>query len=692
MKKTKSFFMWSIVGLMGTTMFTACSSGNDVEDSPSNVVYDQNGKEGVKPEFVISLPRNVVGSTRQENDITQSSGTSEQFRGIDNIHLIPFSAEPTSSSTKLADIIRLSSINALEKPGSVNYKVYADQFVPLGTKNFLFYGKAVDGSVDNNITSMSDKFKYGSLKYTGLTETEFTNAGSVNFSLEQINTNMDQQQNNAVGRAIIQFMSRLANVTVAGVEAPHNAWSTTTHTVLASLYKNYIGTTVCSSNCLAIILNKIYFGLEHVASADPARPLANRIRDMITEACVTGYEPIANTPMSLKSDYTGYPENIGLPEGAARCRWNSSGLQANIFVDMTANYTQNFKVKPTDYCYPAALWYYISTPVKASNSIESPNYGNETSWNNVISSVYQTASDEVATSTRSVALVKPVQYAVGRIETRIKMGAGTFYDGNGNEVDYGTGYTLKGLIIGGQNSVNYAFESTGNENFCIYDRVMAASNITASPGTTTASPNQTLALETKSNQTINAALELINNGQAFKGFDGIIPAGGVFYLTVVLNPTTASNYAAGTLDKIVMKDHVTKLTVTILNGTTTPDRDGNGIPDVYIIDPETNTPIGVDTDGDGNPDPYDIDGDGNPDTFITDPTHGGPGWDTDGDGEVDVPVLPDPITGKYPPSPNVPEGLGNATNGIPDLSSPGIELGTSVNLEWEEGLILNPNI
>jgi hypothetical protein len=66
--------------------------------------------------------------------------------------------------------------------------------------------------------------------------------------------------------------------------------------------------------------------------------------------------------------------------------------------------------------------------------------------------------------------------------------------------------------------------------------------------------------------------------------------------------------------------------------------------------------------------------------------------DIDGDGEVDVPVLPDPITGKYPPSPNVPEGLGNATNGIPDLSSPGIELGTSVNLEWEEGLILNPNI
>ena len=100
----------------------------------------------------------------------------------------------------------------------------------------------------------------------------------------------------------------------------------------------------------------------------------------------------------------------------------------------------------------------------------------------------------------------------------------------------------------------------------------------------------------------------------------------------------------------------------------------------------------MDADGDGQPDPYDIDNDGTPDTFITDPTHGGPGWDTDGDGEVDIPVLPNPITGEYPSSPTIPDGLGNATNGVPDLSSPGIELGTSVNLEWEEGLILRPSI
>ena len=514
----------------------------------------------------------------------------------------------------------------------------------------------------------------------------------MNFSLEQINTSLEQQQDNAVGRAIIQLMSQLANVTVNG-DAPENAWSTTTHPVLAALYKNFIGTTVYSSNALALILDKIYFGLDHVESTDPARPLANEIRRLIEKACVSGYEPVANTPVELTSDYSGYPANIGLPDGAARCRWNATGLQANMFVDMTANYTLGFKVKPTDYCYPAALWYHVSTPIRTSAKKESGNYSDQTSWDNVINTVYSETNDEVLTGTQSVALVEPVQYAVGRLDTKIQMeSGGTIYDGDGQAVDFGDGYTLKGLLLGGQNSVNYAFESTGNENFCIYDRVMSASNLTFKPGAPTTTPNYTLALETKTNQKIFAALELVNNGQAFKGADGTIPAGGIFYMTVSLDPTTAGNYDANNLNKIIMKDHKTKLTVNIKKGSQTPDRNGDGVPDVYIFDPTTGLPTGVDADGDGVADPYDIDNDGTPDTFITDPAHGGPGWDTDGDGEVDIPVLPNPLTGKYPQSPTVPDGLGNATNGVPDLSSPGIELGTSVNLEWEEGLELTPSI
>lgn len=678
MKKCFSIVLNSVLALMGMAGLTACSSSSDSWEDNPNVIIDGDGTAGIKSEFVISIPQTVVG-TRMGSAETQSAGTPEQFRGMDNITLIPYDNAPTGTTAKFADVMGLTSIQALNKPGSLNYRVFADQFVPIGTKHFLFYGKAID-----NATTMDAKFKYGVLRPTGLTAEAFSTPSGVTFNLEQINTSAEEQANNSVGRNVVQLMTSLANTTTEGT-APHNAWRTATHIVLARLYKNFVGATVSSSNNLATMLTMIYVGLDRLPATDSEYALAKEIQRRIMTACTV--TPIEGVPASLKDDYAGYPGNIGLPDGAARVRWDAD---ASAFIDITANYNQGLKANITDYVYPASLWYYVSTPLKASNSVESVNYDSQTTWDNVINNVYSGANDVVGPTTLSVALTEPVQYAVGRIESKIEMGTGTFYDGNGQEVVTGNGYKLKGLLIGGQKPVTFDFSQKDGVERIIYDRAVVE-GLTAKPGTTT-SANHTLALQTKSNQVIYAALELENDGEDFMGFDGIIPAGGTFYLTTKLDPLTASNYNAATMNKIVMKDHVTKLIVTIKNGGTTADRNGDGIPDVYVFDPTTGLPIGVDQNGDGNPDPYDIDGDGNPDSFITDPDKGGPGWDTDGDGIVDIPILSDPATGKYPTTPNVPGGLGKATNGIPNLSSPGIELGTSVNLEWQEGLMLNPNI
>ena len=686
MKKSHSFALMAVGALMSLTSLTACSSSNDVDVANNpNVEYDDEGKAGVRPEFIISFPRSVVNNkTRMGSDETQSAGTVSQFRGMDHIRLIPFDVEPKSTSEKFASIMSLSSIQALKKEGSLNYKVFADQFVPVGTKYFLFYGKAIDYTAESEITAMDDKFKFGSIKASGLTDEEFSTPKSLSFGLEQICTNTDQQAGNSVGRNIVQLMTGLANITVSG-SGVHTTWSTTTNLTLSRLYRNFIGTTVSSSSSVSAILGLIYDGLQRVAETDPARPLANAIRDRILSSCST--VPIEGSPVSLNSDYAGYPGNIGLPDGAVRVRWDGTK-----FEDMLANYGGGLKgMNLTDYVYPAALWYYISTPLKASSTVESPNYDAQDSWTKVINAVYKGADAEVGGSTQSVALVNPVEYAVGRIETQIKMDDGTFYDGAGNEVVVGAGYTMKGLLFGGQNSVGYDFATKGSESWTIYDRKMAG-NIVGKKNSTSA-VNHTLALETKKDKPVYAALELVNGGEAFQGADGIIPAGGTFYLTVELDPkaSTTTGYNE-TVNKIVMKDYVTKVIVKINNGNTVADRNGDEKPDKYVIDPETGLPTGVDADGDGVEDPYDIDGDGTDDTFVTDPDKGGPGWDTDGDGIVDLPVLPDPTDGKYPEGPTIPEGLGKATNGIPNLASPGVELGTSVNLEWTPGLTLAPEI
>ena len=680
MKKNLLNVCSAAIALAGVIGLASCSSKDEV---PANVVYDNNGTAGVKPEFVISIPRTVVNGTRMSNEVTQSEGMVAQFRGMDNIRLISFAGTPTASSTKLSDILGLSAITNLSAPGTVNYKVYADQFVPVGTKNFLFYGKAIDADVDQPITTMNDKFNYGYLTVKGLTDAEFNTPNDIVFSLEQINTSVDKQQGDVVGQKVVELLNRLATANVTTAAAPNNKWSTTTNGLLKNLYKNFKAVTTSSSSSLSVILGQVYTAVQRVETTDPAYDLAAYIAAQIREAC----DNYNIQPVQLKGIYSGYPGNIGLPDGAARVRWSEVDGK---FVDITANYNLGNRAKITDYVYPAALWYYVSSPLKASTEIESTEYDNAGSWNNVISEVYKSATDEVQNNTQSVALSLPAQYGVGRLETRVKMGDGVFYDGNGEAVDVKNGFTLKGILLGGQSSVGFDFATKGDENQTIYDRNMSANNLIAKPGVTTGA-NHTLALQTKSNQVVYAALELVNGGDAFMGLDGIIPTGGTFYLTAKLDPTTADNYQNGERDKIIWQDHYTRMTVTIKNGKTTPDRNGDGTPDIYIKDPVTGVPTGVDVDGDGTPDPYDIDGDGNDDTFITDPDHGGPGWDTDGDGEVDIPVFPDK-NGDYPDQPNVPGGLGNATNGVPDLSSPGIEIGTSVNLEWQEGLVINPEI
>ena len=160
MRKIKTFALMMGIALTGTTGFTACSSSNVEEVINPNVVVDENGKAGVKPEFVISIPRTVGSSTRMDDGVTQSSGSYGQFRGLDNIRLIPFDAVPTGTSQKLAeaDVMRLSPIQSLKMTPNINYKVYADQLVPVGTSHFLFYGKAVDAAAESVISSMSDQF------------------------------------------------------------------------------------------------------------------------------------------------------------------------------------------------------------------------------------------------------------------------------------------------------------------------------------------------------------------------------------------------------------------------------------------------------------------------------------------------------------------------------------------------------
>ena len=597
MKSIKTLAFATALLLAGTAGFTACSSDNEDVLNP-NVIINEDGSKSVKSEFVVSIPRSVV--SRMSAGTTQAGNTVAQFRGIDNIKLVPFRAEPTASTEKSSSVIELSYINALQQAGSLNYKVYADQIVPVETSHFMFYGKAVDNNAEEPITTQADKFKFGTLNVAGLDE--FTTPGAVEFGLERINANKEAIANDAIGQALLEVLNNVAAA---------EGWKDATNDNLKELYEGFTKLKVCGSDYVAVVLSDLYFSAAHVDMDDPDYAVSLALRAAI-EAAGT---PKSKEPMALNDNLKGFPGNLGLPAGAARIKWDGGK-----FVDATvAEYGEN-QAKLTDYAYPAALWYYVSTPIKASDDIESLEYDSESRWNEVISDVYGAAGDKVTDKTQSVAMVYPAQYAVGRLELTVKLGEDgmdKFYDSKGLEMDVTKGFTLKGVLIGGQCGVSYDFTTKGNENLTIYDPTVAANTVVKTTATTTA--NHTLALETKTDQAVNIALELVNNGPAFHGKNGgVIPTGTTFYLAAHLDPTKGVGYEPGTLDKVFIQDHVTKVTVTIKNGKKKEN-------------PE-------------DPDPED------------------------------------------------PDGPGPAEPNVPDLSSPSIELGTSVDLNWQDGLIFGSHI
>lgn len=173
-----------------------------------------------------------------------------------------------------------------------------------------------------------------------------------------------------------------------------------------------------------------------------------------------------------------------------------------------------------------------------------------------------------------------INYGVANLATTVKCGAASLADNKKLSVTdpsefTGTvtvptaGFPVTGLLIGGQpTKVGFNFQPTSDAEYVqtIYDNNLTG--IKAINGDPTAT-NYTIVLpndkgRTATDQnTVNVAIELTNNsGVAFRGFDGIIPAGGKFYLVGKLEPKTKELTG---VDKpaVFMSDYKTTLNLTI---------------------------------------------------------------------------------------------------------------------------------
>lgn len=494
--------------LLASAGLASCSSDDTFSGSKG-----QSG-EPVKTQFAISVP---VGKSGRLSEAIVQGQSPAQFRGMDNIQLIPFTTAPAAGGTGQTPIA-LGSILDNELEAGTNAKVYYEVQINQDVNHFLFYGEAYSATPN----AKTD----GALKAT-IGES----VDGIKFELQSIAPDAENNSEVATLEAALNQ--------VAGATGGTTAWKDATSD-LKKYYEALISLKAGSATSVKLALADLKAGVEK-ATATGEEGLKTAISKAIEAA------------LASIADCT-YPQNVGLPDGAAQVKWTGAAFDY-------INYSNVGSLAYTsmaNFVYPASLYYTTNTAIKTSTSRLADQYG--TNWDTCLA-LYKGGGTVTAT-TQSVALVEPVKYAVGRFDVAAKFSSDNINDNVGESIAVITAedsITLDGILIGGQKNADWQFAPlASSEEYTIYDASVTSTKL----GTADIASKimaQSLALPTKAGDNVNFALELTNNtDKAFTGIDGIVPAGAKFYLVGQLVPQEGK---AG--NQVFAKAYNTKANVTI---------------------------------------------------------------------------------------------------------------------------------
>ena len=579
-KMKKNFLMFAalVVSVVISFTMTACSSSDDVLDDTEEE-YPTLG-ESIKAQFTISIPTEAKGVTRQTSDIVNAYQSIDYFRGINFIKLYPSALLPESFNGGASDKIigRNIALTHLIIPGNTtvnnyipgqqllsnsNSVLYGDVQLQIGTRTFLFYGMAIGKNKEANALlttyTPNDKFINGFLNQNHL-EDEITNVSDISFSPEPITTT---SKSNTKRTAILTYLNSIAGAT---------GWSATAATTgenagFGKLYTDFIGMKAGSSTNLQIAIKDLYFALK-----DNKDPVAIAICDKIKNDT---YVTIGDGTLVFKENIAGYPATTDfLPDGAAVLTWTGSAL------DYTVGKVSSSDMDVTSlesYVYPACLYYWgksgILTSEESKQSLFTATKDDTTErlWSDIANATNYANGNAITSTTRSVVLVSPVQYAVGRLDISVSASGETLSDKgisvNAHHVDVSK-LKLTGILIGGQKAVNWKFEpiSSSGES-TIYDNIEVSNAAAGGLALQTNHDNvlnHTLVLESTGKEgtiedNVKVALEFVNNDQDFIGATGIVPKGTKFYLVGELNAgNVASTEYNKTGGKVFKQDFITR--------------------------------------------------------------------------------------------------------------------------------------
>ena len=560
MKKLSSFFLMGTVALAGLGVMSSCSSddlGNDSTTNPGET-------KAVKTQFALNIPR-ANGGTRMSGDNAQAN---KNFLGMEDIRMYSFKGEPTASSTSTATFTLANIASGISETASS--KIYSDVSVPVGTTHFLFYAHAPQGTTD------AKKFELGVLNLTN-PETDATATSGISAALVAV-----KKEDTASPAALLGILNGVAGV---------DGWATAgADTKLGKLYTQYIKAKAGSANSIRFTLQSLYNSLSGVISAadDAQKTVAENIRKEIDKSFTptTGTDGYVTLAYKEGSAYSTYPNNINLPDGAVQLTYAEDNKTFSYAISSTLG---ALTLDAAKICFPASIYYFQSSDLAATAvELDASKWPTSTTawtgtaapWLKDANSLADGWTASVLPTTRSIAMRQNINYGVANLATTVKCGAASLPDNTDLTVTdpsefSGTvavpteGFPVTGLLIGGQpTKVGFNFQPASNDAFdyTIYDKnltgIVAKNGAASAVNYTIVLPNDKGRGVADQNK-VNVAIELTNNSVvAFRGADGIIPAGGKFYLVGQLNPD-AKTIEGVTNPAVFMSDYKTTMNLTI---------------------------------------------------------------------------------------------------------------------------------
>ena len=483
MKKIKYFALMSAIALTSAVGFTACSSSDDVSDK-NPVIDSKDYGKGVTTQFALNIG-SASSVTRSTANVAQNNS---YFRGMEDIYLIPMNFEQTDAkkadlfsqsgyTTTIYHLGNIPNTSAMSELSTDVYKKIYSLTLPVGTNNFLFYGRAThEDKQSGDALPNDDEALNGKLTMTSISEGT-TKAGDISISLNAI----DATASTGEGSPRKFFADMLTEIATTKITVGETTtyWKNLDETknknkTLLDTYSNFttVKTNVGelragSAEAIRATVQELYrtvLAQERYGEDDEVKAMAQAIREKIHTyfdvyfAAVDATTPFAGTAVAsanvntqttpgtynydldyykpyLKLKSTdeaiyNFPTYQGLPSGAVNLQCTQSTNGCNFSYKTTSTAVLSTGNSVTNFTFPAELTYFANSALRASNYSKEANeypvtgsWDDNTKWDTETESGTKDWAGTVITAdTRAVAMKNKIFYGVSRLQSNVKLG------------------------------------------------------------------------------------------------------------------------------------------------------------------------------------------------------------------------------------------------------------------------------